>query len=60
MRERVLALALLGTLSTVVGLLFFVWPSGATAISDRVAVGLLFFVPGVIGLYEAKSRWQRR
>lgn len=59
MDGRVVGLALLGTLSAVVGLLFFAWPSGASAITDRLAIGLLFFVPGVLGLYEAKTRWKQ-
>lgn len=50
MDERAVALLVLGALSIVIGLLFLLWPGGSYLDGDRIAVALLFLVPGVIGI----------
>ncbi|MDZ7701747.1 MAG: hypothetical protein U5J98_06590 [Halobacteriales archaeon] len=58
MNVRGVAVAVLGVLSVVVGLLFLLWPGGAYLAGDRIAVALLFLIPGVIGLDSARRTLQ--
>ena len=56
MDPRTAALWALGAASILVGLAFLLWPTPVLALGDRIPVGLLFIVPGVIGLDEARRR----
>lgn len=56
MDERAVTLGIVGVLSCLVGLAFLFWPSSTLALGDRVPVGLLFVIPGVIGIDEARRR----
>jgi uncharacterized membrane protein HdeD (DUF308 family) len=44
----------LGVLGVLIGFAYFFWPTNVLAINDRLSVGLLFVIPGVISFYHAK------
>lgn len=54
MKLRKVGLALVGGAFVVIGLVFFLWPGSAYLDPDRLAVGLLFFLPGLIWLDSAR------
>lgn len=54
MNGETIALAGLGILGLLIGLLFLAWPGAGYASTDRFAVGLLFLIPGVIWLDMAR------
>lgn len=56
MNGRAIAVGVVGGLSVLIGLAFLLWPTGPLALDDRVPVALLFLIPGLIGLDDARRR----
>lgn len=58
MDERAVAILVLGALSILIGLVFLLWPGGSYLDGDRIAVALLFLIPGVIGVDSGRRSLQ--
>lgn len=54
MDYRAVGWVALGMVSIGIGLGILLWPSYELALNDRIPFGLLFVIPGVIGLSKAK------
>jgi hypothetical protein len=54
---RMVGLALVGTVGVVLMLLILFWP-GPFAPSDRIPFALLFGIPGILSLLQARYRYR--